>query len=491
MARISDEILLGRRVEDDPDGFGTAGEEITVNRELLKEGHIHLRGRTRSGKTSLAIAPMACQLMRQYETFDDEHGERQIANRDAIFVFDLGGDLALFNTLREKAVQNGRRFRFISLDPRDDWDYFDPFQCVSSDNEIESDDRIIRICNLLVQAFHLDFGLVYGGSYYAQRNLNALLRVARRLQSTNRTGQSLGLEDIAFWLERNAERDEEQIRMTFQFLLEYEQLKPPVDATNTIDMQRALDEGEIIYFLCPTMGEATTARQIAGLGLYTLLNAAMERSRLGKTPKHAWVFTDEFQELAGRSFAALLAQSSKFGISMVMANQTTTQLQNRDLDLSDIVRDNTLAKLYFTVTGEKDVQDLQAFSKDDRLELRSQSISASGPRQGVSETIVPLLRKDTILDTSATHRHAFLLLDDGHGHREPTRIVSEYAIDSANYRIMKHTPPPRLVGVREVPPPRIDKVAPPWKTAAKTSLSELLASLLNQKRLLEQPTLAA
>ena len=146
-------------------------------------------------------------------------------------------------------------------------------------------------------------------------------------------------------------------------------------------MQRALKDGEVIYFFCPTMGESTTARQIAGLGLYTLINAAMQRQRSlsladrHRPQPHAWIFVDEFQELAGRSFAALLAQASKFGVSLVMANQTTAQLQNRDLDLSHVVRDNTLLKLYFTVTGKQDIEELQAYCKEQIISLGSETVN--------------------------------------------------------------------------------------------------------------------
>jgi len=100
------------------------------------------------------------------------------------------------------------------------------------------------------------------------------------------------------------------------------------------------------------MGQATTARQVAGLGLYTLLAAAQLRKDSGANQcvgeyvghRHAWVIVDEFQELAGRSFSSLLAQSSKFGISLILANQTTTQLETRDINLANVVRDNTIAK---------------------------------------------------------------------------------------------------------------------------------------------------
>lgn len=158
-----EDIVLGLRVEDEKGGGGSKkGEPVIVTRDLLKQGHIHARGRTRSGKTSLILSPLALKLMEEYElSWTDSQGRQHTEmERDAIFVFDLGGDLALFNAVREKAHALGRQFSYFSLDPKCSY-YFDPFQSVKADEL-----RVIRICNLLVEAMHLDYGLVYGGSYY-------------------------------------------------------------------------------------------------------------------------------------------------------------------------------------------------------------------------------------------------------------------------------------------------------------------------------------
>ena len=84
---LPDRIVLGLKVGNE------LNEPFVVERKLLKEGHMHLRGRTRSGKTSLAIAPLLKQLIVQYEKpWKDEDGVQHAEQlRDSIFVFDLGG----------------------------------------------------------------------------------------------------------------------------------------------------------------------------------------------------------------------------------------------------------------------------------------------------------------------------------------------------------------------------------------------------------------
>lgn len=235
------------------------------------------------------------------------------------------------------------------------------------------------------------------------------------------------------------------------FLLRYEQLMPAANDPNVIDLARAISERHVVYFFTPTMGEASTARQLAGLGLYTTVNAAMQLAsqrpaadRERPLP-HCWTFVDEFQEIAGRAFSAPLAQASKFGLSLILANQTTTQLESKELSIADIVRDNTLAKVYFTVTGKRDIEELQTFSDEDRDILHSKTtmpmqLSLGGMKEGEAEFITSMLRKRAILDTSATFGQAFAIIDDGQGHREPARIQCTHALSLAEYRQLRNTP---------------------------------------------------
>lgn len=424
------EILLGYDQETTPP------KPIRVSRDFLGEGHLHVRGRTRSGKTSPALLPLAIQLMQPY-------ADNGTTKRDPIFIFDLGGDLALFNFVKQAAEKIGRTFRFLSLHAGDDSHCFDPFQAVP-----EGERDVMRITTLLIEAFNLDNGLIYGGQYFTAQNLAALLSVVRKL--SREEGRRLTLQDVALYLEREARgkkiRDADQIRMTFNFLLEYPQLQvdDKTDPARSIDMNRALEDGEVVYFFAPTLSEMTTARQIAGLGLYNLVYAAMQRARNDRPLVRAWTFIDEFHELTGRAFEALLAQSAKFGISLILANQTTSQLESRASSLHQIVFDNSHVKLYFTVTCQRDIEDLQGLSEE---HLRW--LPGSSSKQYVTSTTdhaveVPQLSKNDILDISATEGHGFLIIDDGKGHHEPYHAEVRYHIeDKELYLKARRTPIPR------------------------------------------------
>lgn len=469
-------IVLGH------DAGSSDSKPIEVSRDFLAEGHMHIRGRTRSGKTSRAILPLAAQLMRPYS-------KDGTPRRDPIFIFDLGGDLALFNFVKEAAEENKRTFRLLSLHPGDQSQFFDPFQAVPAGER-----DVIRITNLLIEAFNLDNGLIYGGQYFTMQNLAALLSVVRKLLKEEKKRPTL--QDVALYLEREAVRkkirDADQIRMTFNFLLEYPQLlvDNATDRARCIDMSRALEEGEVIYFFAPTLSEMTTARQIAGLGLYNLIYAAIQRGRNQLPHVRAWTFVDEFHELTGRAFEALLAQSAKFGVSLILANQTTSQLESRDSSLHQIVFDNTHVKLYFTVTCQRDIEDLQGLSKD-RIKMlpggSSRGFEASSSQHAV---LVPRLSKDDILDVSATAGHGVLVVDDGKGHREPYRAHVPYLIEDAErYHAARRTPIPRQVVVE---PDRADAVV--LRSAVRSALrkssdparQKIMSELLAGKRRAEE-----
>lgn len=517
-------IVFGLTTDKDGNPNNDRNQAVHVPRDVLKEGHIHVRGRTRSGKTATAIAPLLRQLIRPYSySFRDVNGEARVGYmRDPIFIFDLGGDLSLFNFVKQELCEaeyrdeHGnvtapkRTFRFLSLKQDDDWDYFDPFQVVP-----EGERDLIRLAQVLIEAFNQDYGLVYGASYYSMKSLSALMRVADKVVQQSKGDSYMDFHEVGRYLqsEHKPDRDEASIRMAFQFLMNYEQLRRPRAESrhqSQINWRRALDDSEVVYFFCPSMGQATTARQVAGLGLYTLLATAQLRkdsgANQGAANRHAWVIVDEFQELAGRSFASLLAQSSKFGISLILANQTTTQLESRDVNLADVVRDNTLAKIYFTVTGKQDFDDLLGFSQEDPQLLPYQDESET-EQYGFSKSKVKMsrhrmttkLKKDEILSTSSTNNNCYLILDDGSGHREPLRLFTDYTIFPDQYQQFKNEPVPKRTAPQadgaERKPKRPEAIerqgdapGPAPKKSPTTKANAVLVQLLREKQQQEQPT---
>ncbi len=204
---------------------------------------------------------------------------------------------------RRTGVQ--RDFRYLTLDNHLHSFFFPPFQAV------DADVNALTIAQLFIVAFSMDYGLVYGGNYYSQMNLAALHRVARKV--TSEIGNAT-LEDVARYLDDPASRlkDAEQVRMTFEFLQQYDQLANGPSDAEEILIDRAIERGEVIYFYTPTLAEPTTARMVAGLGLFSVIAVAMRRKKLGKSCPPIRILVDEFQEIVGSPFPLLQRRAESF-----------------------------------------------------------------------------------------------------------------------------------------------------------------------------------
>jgi hypothetical protein len=346
----------------------------------------------------------------------------------------------------------------LTLDPELESHFFPPFQAVPA-----SERNALRIAEMLVTALHMDHGLAYGGAYYSQQNTAALLAVARKLTEDM---TSATLDDVAEYLDdpqnRKLFKDADQVRMTFQFLREYPNLSDAPDPNNEIDFARAIEESHVVYFFTPTLSEPMTARLVAGLGLYTAINAAMQRTKHGLPKRYIRIFIDEFQEIVGRNLGALLAQARKFSIqTLCLANQSTSQLETRDTSLVDAIFEGTSLKLYYTCVGKRDTEDLQSLSKDKAKILGGTSSQRFAQTTSTREVIVPSLERDTILDVSSSFGHAFVVMNDGQGHKEPIIIEQRHVLPDLSHLPMplRNGPSQSNHDAPKLPPPPPDSEA--------------------------------
>ena len=434
---------------------------------------MHMRGMSGSGKSSLGIIPLLDQFAVPYI----DNGE---SLADALFVIDFGGDQNVFWNAYDIALRTNRRFRFLTLDDELQSYCFPPFQAVP-----RSGKNVIRVSQMLIRSFHMEHGLVYGGNYFSQQNLAALLRVAKKLSKENKDAT---LEDIARYLEdpknRREFKDADQVRMTFDFLLEYAQLKKDDDPEKNIDVNRALDPTEppeLIYFFCPTLEEPLTAPLVGGLALCTIIAVAIIRKKHGLPLRRTRLFVDEFQEIVGRALAALLAQARKFDISLFLANQSTSQLKNRDLSLADAVFEGCPVRQYYTVCGEDDTRVLQSLSKDKIKTLGGGTARGLQSSQNFRETVVPSLERDQTLEVSSRFGHSYLVVNDGAGYRAPIILEQTHRFPDHSKKPMPLRAAAETASDHAVTAPPV----PPAPTPAAARWQTELAALWAEKQAAE------
>lgn len=138
---------------------------------------------------------------------------------------------------------------------------------------------------------------------------------------------------------------------------------------STVNFRDIMDQGK---FLLVNLSKGTLKENAMLLGALLVAKiqmAALSRADIPPEQRRPWyLYVDEFQNFATESFADILSEARKYGLSLVMAHQNLDQL-------NDILRASILGnvgtQIYFSV------------SKSDAMKLASE-ISLSGRRNIVS-----------------------------------------------------------------------------------------------------------
>jgi hypothetical protein len=390
-----DEITLGV--------VARTGEPFTFPRSLL--GHMHVRGMSGVGKSSLTLIDLISQLV-----------------GFPVFVIDLGGDQNLFHNAKRLADEARKKFRFLTLDPKLASINFPPFQTLTG-----LPLHVTEISQRLIRAFNLDYGAaVYGATYFASQALDAMLSIAKAVFSAN---PDATLEDVDRHLNRaenkKAFKDAESIRMNVRFCLQYPQLTAAKDPEGNLLVERAIEQAEVGYFFCPTLDDPIVAPLVGGMALSTIIHIASERAKLGRPRTPIYVVIDEFAEIVGRSLGVLLAQGRKYGLRFILANQSTSQLETKDVSLAHALFENTTVKQYFTSLGD-DVEVLQSLSKDKIRTLGGSTVRKLQTSVSFREEVVTALERDQVIDVSATFGQSLVVVNDGKGHKEPIVVQQRH-----------------------------------------------------------------
>lgn len=102
---------------------------------------------------------------------------------------------------------------------------------------------------------------------------------------------------------------------------------------STINFDEILDSGKIL--ICNLskgkLGEDTS--EVLGIMILTKIQlAALKRARIAQQKRNPfYLYVDEFQNFATPSFIQMLSEARKYGINLVMAEQSTSQQKDRNL----------------------------------------------------------------------------------------------------------------------------------------------------------------
>jgi hypothetical protein len=359
-----------------------------------------------------------------------------------VVIIDLKGDEVMFQTAKAEAEARGQKFRFFTLEQGKASHRFNPFDGFKSKNR-----SLPQLVQLVLDALGLNHGVGYGRSYYSHRSrllLSEALKEGLKRPKGVRSFQDLYEVLTELFSDRKADfRDAFELLSVIELLTHYDQLvtTQALDQdleADCIQMDRVLEDREVVYFWLPSALESVSVREVGKLVLLNMRTASQNRRDQGKELRRAFLFIDECQKLAGENFQEVLQQARSGGIAVVLANQSLSDLQTPDLDLRPTVRTNTRVKMFFSVAEPEELQVLSEFSGD---ELQSTPFEETEQRQ-------PRLSTREILAVSDHPKRLFLMVNGGSGYTQfggiPIPVETDWPISLATANERLKMPWPKL-----------------------------------------------
>jgi hypothetical protein len=350
---------------------------ILLHQAMLHE-HVHISGRTGSGKTSMALMQKLIQLIRGHRSRGGQWSDKM-----PMVIIDLKGDEVLFQTAKAEAERRGQKFRFFTLEPGMASFHFNPFLGFKSATL-----TVPQLVQLCLDALDLWHGPGYGKGYYSQRSRYLLSQALRNPQGVDSFQDLYARLRTLYAQHPDDFRDAFELLSVIESLTFYDQLVTTAlqeQGDDTIRLDRMLEDREVIYFWLPTAKESATVAMLGKLVLFNLRVAAHERQVGGKEKRQMFLLIDEFQKLAGENFQQILQQARSAGIAAILANQSMADLKTPDWDLTPTIKTNTRTKMYFSVTEPDEIEAFRQLSGEELQTFGVNEVEEIRPRLSVKE----------------------------------------------------------------------------------------------------------
>ncbi len=427
-------LLLGTNKAD--------GSPIIVPRIIFEE-HAHILGDSGSGKTSMGVALILNQLIRQKDC--------------SIVVIDLkGDDKALFRGTQIDAANANKRFRWFTNELHKSSYGFNPLA-----QEYFRSLSLYQKTDVITAALGLQYGTDYGRGHYSDANANYLHRTLQQFPNIgsfqklaqplqNPTPGRFSREDI---------KDASHLVSIVKRLASTESLNLTSDSNcsaavleNQIDFADIFREPQVVYFHLPSSKGATSAAEIARVALYSIIGSASETPERDR--KQVFVFVDEFQRIIANNLDMILQTARSMNIGLILANQSLTDLKRQGVDLMSTIRTNTRFKQVFAASNIEDMREIVELSGEALVHSRSftDELSLLGTAIGStlkinnSESTSPRLRVNDVLLASDAPDQSIVQIRRGDGYAQyggfPFVMRSQFHISPDEYRERKSFPWP-------------------------------------------------
>ena len=359
------------------------GRRVRVLAEALRS-HAYIVGGTGTGKSRLLRALV----------------EQDIASGHGLCLIDPHGDLcdALVQYLATLPKNHPALARSVLIDPTDpDWAVgFNPLEAPPGE---EVYPHVLELLTVFEKLWGDSWGarmedLMRNSFITLAEAGRTLLEVPRLLTDADfRAGLVAGLrspEARNYWENRfgpipertKAEWIESTLNKVSAFIADPWIRDMVGQRQSTIDLRRCMDDG-VITLVNLARGRLKRNSDLVGALLVAKIEeAALSRVDLPENDRRPYrLVVDEFQNYATRSFEEILSEARKYGLSLVMANQTLAQLEPT---LLASVLGNCQVQIYFR-SSRHDAEMLarQAFratGKQIKFQLEGNSLFPAEPR---------------------------------------------------------------------------------------------------------------
>ena len=351
-------LYLGRSIVDDA--------PIWLHLPMLKM-HAHIVGDSGSGKTALGVIPLMSQLIAR--SHDDE---REGNGPSSTVIIDLKGDMALFETARLEAERAGLPFKWFTNVSGLSSFVFNPL-AQGHWGKLTANQK----SQGLAQALSLEYGEGYGRGHFSALSEGVITRTFERFpeiqsftQLRKRWATRAAFEvigDLEDW------KESKHLLSLIGKLAQIEPLnvlpedptipneeQPQIPWRHRIDMDDVFDRSQVVFFSLASLLEPTTVSPVAKLAVMALLQASALRSSQKKN--QVYVFIDEFQRILSENISVMMEQARSMKIAFILSNQTLSQLDQRALQLSEIIESCTAFKQVFRASDLPTLQRLEAQS---------------------------------------------------------------------------------------------------------------------------------
>lgn len=325
------------------------GYPVLIPKRLLNE-HCHILGDSGSGKTSRVLTPLITQLIRGGE--------------GAVVIIDLKGEASQMEAARIEAEKCGRVFKQCTNVLGLSSYIFNPFRQLNTTKI-----SVGQIVETFMESLRLNHGDGYGSRYFTSQTRQWLSDSVKRWPNISSFQDLMSKATPEFFKNEAAmDRCREAISV-IQQVAEVAALnwKPGPNESDqplkdAIFMPDVVREKQVIYFWLPALGETSTVKEMANLGLYDLMTAVKETHEAGFRSQ-TYLVIDEFQQMAAEGFKLILRQARSSGLSLILANQSEADLMTKQSNrLLDVVRANTQTKLYLSINDPNTVKLLEKAS---------------------------------------------------------------------------------------------------------------------------------